>query len=198
MWISQLARLIVDLTFGRITDYYNSCRYQKLLKSLEDDLHIYRSMEVLLDSLDASRVGFFYFHNGGGSIVPGKSKYVSMIEEKRRDKDAVCRKSDTQRVIVTDGYLGSIVQMLFSEDRIIKMRIEDLPRSSFKDMYVLDGIEESLVCYIASNKDHIWYLKICFDQKAGELTPESRTAINNCRTHISNILIKYFKISDRQ
>ena len=138
-----------------------------------------------------------YVHNGGGSIVPGKTKFMSVVLEKVNNKEVPSRKDDFQRVVVGDSFLVTIIDMIYSDIYVSEMQTENLPCSKLKDIYDIDGIETSLLSYVASNPDNIWYLCLNYKQQKTVFDKEVLTRIDSARNKISNILENYFTLTHR-
>lgn len=171
-------------------------KHEKLLNSLKFDLKIYELLENLVKDVNGDRISFIYMHNGGGSIVPGKTKFISVILEKVSDNSLPSRKDDFQRVVVGDRYLMSIVDMIFADGNIIIRETDRLPRCKMREVYELDNIKTSVIGYIASNPDNIWYININF-KKDINLSLEDSNKIYTCRNKIANILENYFTLTHR-
>ena len=137
-----------------------------------------------------------YLHNGGGSIVPGKPKFSSAVTERVVDDYVSSRKEDFQKIVVSDRYLLSIVNMLFSENSMIVRETKFLNKSRIRDTLEIDGIESSIIAYIASNNDNIWYLNINFKRDI-VLDASNIDKISSCRNKIANILEQYFTLTHR-
>lgn len=186
---------ILEFFCGKLFKIWSEARYRKLIGSLKNDLKMYESIEELLEEIKADRIALKYMHNGGGSIIPGKTKFMSVILEKVTD-NINSRKDDFQRVVVGDRYLSSVTNMLFDEDHMILKRTEDLPKSKLRDVYELDDVCTSIIAYIAANEDNIWYLSINFKDEVS-LNKHTKDRINVCRTKIINILEQYFTLTNR-
>jgi hypothetical protein len=193
---TNIIEKIVDFFCGRIYDWWAAKQHDRLLTSLNKDLEIYQLIEVLSKELSSDRIILTYLHNGGGTIIPGKPKYISAIIEKVRNDSTRSRKEDFQRMVVGGCHLLSIISMLFDEENILLTHTEDLPQSKLKDVYHIDNIKTSIMAYIASNSHNVWYLNINFKDET-ELDDIKKDRINFCRSKIANILEQYFTLTHR-
>lgn len=187
---------ITSFFFHKLYFWWSNKQHVNLLTSLNKDLEIYQLIEVLTNEISSNRIILTYMHNGGGSIIPGKPKYISAIIEKVENDSIRSRKEDFQKMIVGGVHLANIVGMLFQEDNMLLSHTVDLPQSKLKDVYHIDNIKTSVIAYIASNSNNIWYLNINFKDET-ELDDIKKDRIDFCRSKIANILEQYFTLTHR-
>jgi hypothetical protein len=193
---TNIIEKISDFIFNRFYCWYSNQQYTKLVLSLKKDLEIYQLIEDLSNEIKADRIILMYLHNGGGSIVPGKPKFSSAVTERVSDDYISSRKEDFQKIVVSDRYLLSIVNMLFDENSMIIRDTKFLNQSRIRDTLELDGIQSSIIAYVASNNDNIWYLNINFKREV-DLNLNKIDKISSCRNKIANILEQYFTLTHR-
>lgn len=194
--LKSIIEVLSEYVFGFFLKWMKLKRHNKLISSLKDEIAIYKSLEKLLKDTNASRIMFFYFHNGGGCIIPGKPKFLSLIEETCKDDISCIDKEKAQKILVDRSYLNYVINMLYSEEFISFKETKDLENGRLKDIFELEEIENSMVAYIASNEDYIWYLSLNFKEE-GIITTKFRNSLRECRDTIANILEKYFTINHR-
>jgi hypothetical protein len=172
-------------------------KHEKLLRSLNNDLKLYKIVEDLSYDITSDRIMLIYIHNGGGCIVPGKTKFMSVVLEKVKNLEINSRKDDFQRVVMGDNYLTYIIEMIYSNSYSVIVNTKNLCPSKMRDIYDIDGIQKSVMSYIASNPDNIWYLCINYKNDDVILDKETLSKIDVARNKICNILDNYFTLTHR-
>lgn len=183
---------LLDILF----EVFTAKKSERTLSSLRDEIKIYKEMMSLLEEDGVDRVLFFILHNGGHRINPLKSKFVTFIEEAKSDKDAAYV-DKYQKKLVDIVYMQKLIKAVFSSDNTMKFKVSDLSNGLIKDTYQAHGLKESIITYIAFNKDHIWFLSVNSDSSLNEHDESLKTKIRNAKNSIANILENYYKLEGR-
>jgi len=153
-------------------------------------------MSSLVDDDMVDRVLFLILHNGGGKIIPGKPKYISIIEEAKSNKHQHYLDKH-QKKSVDIEYMQKLIKPVFSASKMAKIKTEELSRGLIKDLYEQNDIKESIIIYVAFNEDYIWYINLISNDEIDENNEALNKKIQNARNTIANVLENYYKLEGR-
>jgi hypothetical protein len=193
---SKMFGPIVNWLLSYIYDFITLKRRERTLKALRDELKIYKEMDSLVDEENVDRVMFISLHNGGGRIIPGKAKYISIIEEAKSSKITSCVEKH-QKKLVDIEYMERMIQPIFSPTNMTKIITNELNSGLIKELYVSEGIKEVIIVYMAFNQDYIWYLTINSHTHINEKDEDLLKKIHSARNVIANVLEDYYQLEGR-
>jgi hypothetical protein len=188
---------LIEMLLGPIVEYLYSFlstkKKERTLSALKDDIKIYKELDSLIDEEDIDRVIFAFIHNGNNIFLPGKPKYISIIEEAKNSKVRTCLEKHQRRMIDVN-FLEKLISTVFSESGLLKIRTEDMNSSIVKDLFVEEGIKEFIMAYITHSEEYVWYIFINSHTEIDEHDQHLLSKIHSSKDMISNILRKYYKI----
>lgn len=191
---------LIEMLIGPLVEYL--CKFlstkqsERTLKALQDDIKIYKEIDKLVDEEYISKVMFCSLTNGGGKIQPGKVKFYSIIEE-AKNKAVVSVIDKYQKQMVDVHLLERIISSVYSPNHITRIIIDELPENNLKRVFETEGVKESVVAYIASNEESLWYLKINSNKGINISDVEFLERIFHARNTIANILGDYYPLDHR-
>jgi hypothetical protein len=188
---------LVEIVLGPIVEYlYNFLSFKKkerTLGALKDDIKIYKELDSLVDEENVDRVIFAFIHNGNNIFLPGKPKYISIIEEAKNSKIKTSLEKHQRRMIDV-SFLEKLISTVFSQSGLIKIKTEDMNSSIVKDLFVEEGIKEFIMTYISHSEEYVWYVFVNSHNSLDDKDQHLLSKINTVKNTISNILEKYYKI----
>lgn len=186
----------LEWLLSRLCVFFSTKHSERTLKALQDDIKIYKEIDKLVDEDYISKVMFCCLTNGGAKIQPAKVKFYSIIEE-AKNKDILSVIEKYQKQMADIPLLQRIICSVYSPNNVSRIITHELPDNHLKRAFDTEGVKESVIAYIASNEENLWYLKINSNNDINISDVEFLERIFNVRNTIANILSEYYTLDHR-
>jgi len=186
----------LEWLLSRLYIFLNTKKTERTLKALQDDIKIYKELDKLVDEDYIDKVMFCCLTNGGAKIQPAKVKFFSIIEEaKNKGIQSIIDKYQKQMADVP--LLERIISSVYSPNNVTRIIINELPQNNLRNVFETEGVKESVIAYIASNDENLWYLKINSNRGIDISDKKFLEVIFHSRNTIANILGNYYPLDHR-
>jgi hypothetical protein len=191
---------LIEVLIGPLVEYLykflSTKKKERTLNALRDDIKIYKELDKLVDESYINKVMFCCLTNGGAKIQPAKVKFFSIIEEaKNKGVKSVIEKYQKQMADVP--LLERIISSVYSANNVSRIVVKDLPNNNLRHIFETEGVDESVIAYIASNDENLWYLKINANKSIDISDKDFLETIYHARNTIANILGEYYPLDHR-
>ena len=187
---------LLEWLLSRLCVFFSTKHSERTLKAIQCDITIYKELDKLVDESYIDKVMFCCLTNGGAKIQPAKVKFYSIIEE-AKNKDIVSVIEKYQKQMADVPLLERIICSVYSPNNVSRIIIHKLPENNLRRAFETEGVKESIIAYIASNEENLWYLKINSNLVINISDIEFLERIFHARNTIANILGNYYTLDHR-
>lgn len=187
---------LLEWFLSRIYVFFSTKQTERTLKSLQDDIKIYKELDKLVDEDYIDKVMFCCLTNGGAKIQPAKVKFFSIIEE-AKNKGILSVIDKYQKQMADVPLLERIISSVYSPNNVSRIIINDLPQNNLRRAFETEKVKESVIAYIGSNEENLWYLEINSNKGINISDVEFLGKIFHARNTIANILCEYYTLDHR-
>lgn len=152
-WLSSFLYLMRERQYSRLTEIDN---WKLARQALIDETQ---------ERIGAFSLGFYEMSNGGGEFREGTPMYSTLLAEAFDDPEASIKREWQQRRV--DEQYEEMMRKL-RRDKVVFLRIEQMPGSELKRLYTAKGIEGSIKfeVYDKANSKYFYLVAKSRDKQA--------------------------------